>query len=91
MRQKHQQNLDDADMAIENLKKQLGPKILEMTMGELRKHKLYHDIEDTVGTNMNELNMTIKEKIHQHDDGMNTININLCVFGSMVPFISHAF
>lgn len=60
-----------------------------MTMGELRKHKIYQDIEDAVHTNMNELNMTIKETLKEtmlqkHDDGMNEINTNLCVFGTIL-------
>ena len=79
MRQKHQQNLDDVDIIIENLKQRLGSKVLNMTMGELRKHKLYNDIEDTVNANMNELNKTLIEKMQLNDDGMNAINTNLCV------------
>lgn len=89
MRQKHQQNLDDVDSMIDNVKQQLGSNILKMTMGELKKHKLYHDIEDTINANMNELNKTLIEKMQINDDGMNAINTKFMCFGSMVLIFIH--
>lgn len=80
MRQKHQQNLDDVDSMIDNFKQQLGSNILKMTMGELKKHKLYHDIEDTINANMNELNKTLIEKMQLNDDGMNAFNTKFIFF-----------
>jgi hypothetical protein len=66
-----QQNLDDAEMEMENFKKQLGVRILKLTMSELRKMETYDDdVETAVEQTMNDLNMTVKETVHKADEGM---------------------
>lgn len=80
----YQQELDDADVLMENFKKNLGPSILEMTMGELSKYQLYDDIEITLQQNINDMNMTIKETLKENlqkcDDGKYILIKNLFMF-----------
>lgn len=66
MRQLQQQNLNDVEIENEAFKKQLGPHILKLTMGELKKLKNLSDAPE--GKAMNELNHTIKETLNKTSD-----------------------
>lgn len=69
IRTMHKQILEDADMEIESFKKGLPPRVVKLTMGELKKLKSYDDIDAAVLQTMSDLNLTVKETIQKADEG----------------------
>jgi hypothetical protein len=69
-----QQTVDDFETEIEDYKTELGPRVLKMTMGDLRLSIDFNDLAKLDKT-MNKLNQTVKDTMQKADEG-NLILIN---------------
>lgn len=82
LRNAHIKNLENVDTEIEALMRDLGPNLLKITMGDLK--KMLSLEEATKDKTVCDFNLTMKEALEKPDEGkpFRTINFALKVFSN---------